>query len=400
MYKILALSFTMLFFQSLFAQNANGYWDNIRTTSETITLKAGEKRIVKTADLPQGTTEVVIRITVLDDNKKMASSLVSLLKAIPDPTGISQGSAGAIYLLSTVSGDDKCKYAVFASNDLAESYLKNEKTKNACWTQETPINKEAKVLSVANSKCLNNTDNLWFGFESDNWMMSQKVLLEVVPWIDIKLSRGWNTTTKNQLLENCMDLKITKAITKKDLFCGCFLETIIQKYTHKEYSQLLAVERSKENESVTEQCLLKIGEKEILLNTTRSSAIQFYKKGIYESAIHLLEEEIFNKGYAKTQDYNTLGHYYLVSKQFSKAEKIIKEGIKLDNSEVSYWLTLSHVYLLNDDVSNAKSLHEKYKLQNVSAVKSWKQQTIEDLKLFETLGFPTKDFKKILKIFK
>jgi uncharacterized protein HemY len=121
---------------------------------------------------------------------------------------------------------------------------------------------------------------------------------------------------------------------------------------------------------------------------------------MFESAIHLLEDEIFNKGYAKTQDYNTLGHYYLVSKQFSKAEKIIKEGIKLDNSEVSLWLTLSHIYLLNDEVSHAKSLHEKYKSQNISATKSWKEQAIEDFKLFETLGFPTKDFKKILKIFK
>ena len=27
-----------------FAQNSNGYWDNVRTTNETISLKAGEKK--------------------------------------------------------------------------------------------------------------------------------------------------------------------------------------------------------------------------------------------------------------------------------------------------------------------------------------------------------------------
>jgi hypothetical protein len=32
--------------------------------------------------------------------------------------------------------------------------------------------------------------NLWFGFESKNWIMNQKIILEVVPWVDNKLSRG------------------------------------------------------------------------------------------------------------------------------------------------------------------------------------------------------------------
>jgi hypothetical protein len=48
----------------------------------------------------------------LDDNQKIASSLVSLLKAIPIPRN-QPGSAGAVFLLSRISGDDKSKYAVF-----------------------------------------------------------------------------------------------------------------------------------------------------------------------------------------------------------------------------------------------------------------------------------------------
>ena len=111
---------------SLLAQK-DGYWDKTRSTTEEITVSARERIIIKTEDLPEGTTEMVYRITLLDENQQMAGSLVSVLKSIPDPTGISQGSAGAVFLLSKISGDDKCNYAVFSSNDLAKKYKKTVK---------------------------------------------------------------------------------------------------------------------------------------------------------------------------------------------------------------------------------------------------------------------------------
>ena len=88
MFKKLFLILSLLTIANLFSQTQDGYWDNIRTTNETITLKAGEKKSIKTANFPEGTTEVVYRITLLDDNQKLSSSLVSVLKAIPDPTEI------------------------------------------------------------------------------------------------------------------------------------------------------------------------------------------------------------------------------------------------------------------------------------------------------------------------
>jgi hypothetical protein len=46
--------------------------------------------------------------------------------------------------------------------------------------------KDAKRLSIDKSPCLNNaTVNLWFGFESSNWIMKQKIILEVVPWVTL-----------------------------------------------------------------------------------------------------------------------------------------------------------------------------------------------------------------------
>lgn len=120
-------TFLVLFLISIntvFSQK-DGYWDKTRATTEEISVSARDRIIIKTQDFPEGTTEVVYRITLLDKNQQMAGSLVSVLKAIPDPTGISQGSAGAVFILSKISGDDKCKYAVFSSAELAAKYKEN-----------------------------------------------------------------------------------------------------------------------------------------------------------------------------------------------------------------------------------------------------------------------------------
>jgi hypothetical protein len=130
--KIVLIIVTIISFQSVFSQK-DGYWDKTRATTEEITVSARDRIIIKTQDFPEGTTEVVYRITLLDKNQQMAGSLVSVLKAIPDPTGISQGSAGAVFILSKISGDDKCKYAVFSSAELATKYKENGKTEDACW---------------------------------------------------------------------------------------------------------------------------------------------------------------------------------------------------------------------------------------------------------------------------
>ena len=96
-FKNIHLVFLLLLsFQSVFSQK-EGYWDKERATTKEIIVSARDRIVVKTDDLPKGTTEVVFRITLLDENQQMAGSLVSVLKSIPDPTGISQGSAGAVF---------------------------------------------------------------------------------------------------------------------------------------------------------------------------------------------------------------------------------------------------------------------------------------------------------------
>jgi L-fucose isomerase-like protein len=98
-------------------------------------------------------------------------------------------------LTSAISGDDKCTYAIFQEANSANQFIKEGTTAKACFEQKEKINKEARLLSSA-SLCLTNLPNLWFGFESQNWVMNQKIVLELVPWVDYKASRGWNKATK------------------------------------------------------------------------------------------------------------------------------------------------------------------------------------------------------------
>jgi len=119
--KLFFVLFISISTTSIYAQK-DGYWDKERAFKKEIVVSARERIVIKTEDLPVGTTEVVYRITLLDENQQLANSLVSVLKSIPDPTGISQGSAGAVFLLSKISGDDKCKYAIFSNEALASQY--------------------------------------------------------------------------------------------------------------------------------------------------------------------------------------------------------------------------------------------------------------------------------------
>ena len=211
------------------AQNKEGFWDNIRTTNETIILEAGKRKSIKSADFPIGTTEVVYRISLLDDNQKISSSLVSVLKAIPDPTGISQGAAGTVFLLSTISGDDKCKFYVFTNEVDALQFEKTGVVKNACVTQDEPVNKAAKLLTEK-SKCLpQGAQNLWFGFQSDNWVMKEKIILEIVPWVNYNLRSGWTAESKKEVLALASKLEVVSYLSKKDQFYGLFLENITDK---------------------------------------------------------------------------------------------------------------------------------------------------------------------------
>ena len=397
MNRIVFLLLISIFYQSGFAQQ-DGYWDKDRATTEEIIVSARDRVVIKTDDFPIGTTELIYRITLLDDNQKMAGSLVSLLKAIPDPTGISQGSAGAVFLLSRISGDDKSKYAVFSSNELALAYQKSGKMDEACLAQETPLSKDAKRLSIDKSSCLKNTTgNLWFGFESSNWVMKQKIILEVVPWVDNKLSRGWTLENRKFIINQCKTSALARKLANSDDFCICIEEKIQKKYKFQEFQNLLAIEQAKVYRDNGENCINETGVSKGVYNDLRSQALNFTKKGDYGNAIAQYTR-IINDGKATALDYSNIGFAYIATKQYGKAIKFLKEGEKLDDTELLLKLNLAHAYLLNDEFRNAKSIYKEYQSQNVNESLSWIQKIKQDFSVFKKAGIQSDDFDRVLKL--
>jgi len=395
MNKIVCLVSALLFSSSILAQK-DGFWDKERATTKEITLSAGKRALIKTEDLPVGTTEFVYRITVLDENQKLTSSLVSVLKAIPDPTGISQGTAGAIHLTSAISGDDKCTFALFQEANAANLYLKEGKTDKACWEQKEKVNKDAKLIS-SSSLCLTNLPNLWFGFESQNWVMNQKIVLEVVPWVDYKASRGWTKEAKKEVLDIAEKSEVAKILTNKATFLATFIDLVTTKYKYSEFKQLLPVEKSKMIEAISDESLLKSGRindflKDYNFHIRRLSLTK------PEEAIKQLEHLIIERKLGKENEYDLLGTLYLRTKQYQKAEEYILKAIAMNKNEIRFQLHLAHVYLVTDRVSEAKDIHKKYKDQNISVDTSWVKATKQDFDNMKKVGLPTDNFKKILRI--
>ena len=383
--------------QTGFAQK-DGYWDKTRATTEEITVSARDRIIIKTQDFPEGTTEVVYRITLLDKNQQMAGSLVSVLKAIPDPTGISQGSAGAVFILSKISGEDKCKYAIFSTANLATKYKESGKTENACLIQDTPVSKDAKLLSIDKSPCMRiNSGNLWFGFESKNWIMNQKIVLEVVPWVDNKLSRGWTLDNRKSIIEQCKTSNLAQKMSNSDDFCVCILDKIQLKYKFKEFQKLLAVERAKAFKDFGNSCFGESNLSTAVYEDLRKQATLLLKQGKQGEAIAKLLV-IINDGKPTALDYNCIGNNYILTKQYGKAIKFLKEGEKLDDAELLIKLNLAHAFLLNDNYSSAKAIYKEYQSQNVTDSLSWTEKVKQDFESFKKAGIQNKDFERVLKL--
>jgi tetratricopeptide (TPR) repeat protein len=394
--KIYILFFILL--STPFFAQKDGYWDKERNTNKQIVVKAGERIIIKSEDFPRGTTEFVYRITLLDDNQQLSSSLVSLLKSIPDPTGYSQGAAGGIFILSKVSGDDTCKYALFSDSKLAENYKETGKPVKAILFQNEPVDKDSKLIKLNATKELFESKNVWFGFESQNWVMHEKIVLEIVPWVNNELHRGWNTASRMELLKDCKSSEISKKMINSESFCVGISNLIQKKYTIDEYQKLLDIEKNKLLNEISFQCLSDKSTNNSILVSARLDANEYFRQGKYAEAINLLNSVVFDFGNTKITDYCSLGKYYLFSKQYDKALKILKEGEKTDASELLIQLNLAHLYVLIDDFRMAKELHKKYKNQNVTATESWKNKTKSDFEEFQKTGTVNKDFERIIKI--
>ncbi len=396
--KILFVPLLTISVNTLLAQN-DGYWDKERATKKEIVVSARDRIVINTEELPVGTTEVVFRITLLDGNQQTANSLVSVLKSIPDPTGISQGSAGAVFLLSKISGDDKCKYAIFSNEALANEYQKSGTTTKACYEQNEAVSQDAKRLSIDKSLCiLPNSNAMWFGFESKNWIMNQKIVLEVVPWVNNRLSSGWNLENRKLILNQCKTTDLAKKITTSDDFCVCVLDQLQKEYKFQDFQKLLPIEKSKVYNDLGSACLKEIGTSDKIFSNLRIQVADLIKQGKYAEVIEKSGMMVVY-GKANAKDFNAIGYSYLMAKQYTKAIKSLKEGEKQDDSELLIQMNLAHANLLDDNFKLAKPIYKKYQFQNVTNNLSWSQKVKQDFDIFKKAGLPSGDFDRVLRLF-
>jgi tetratricopeptide (TPR) repeat protein len=396
MNKIVYFISAILFSSSIFAQK-DGFWDKERATSKEIVVTAGKRALIKTEELPSGTTEFVFRITLLDEGQKLTSSLVSVLKAIPDPTGISQGAAGAIHLTSAISGDDKCTYAIFNESNQANQFLKDGSSDKACFEQKEKVNKEVKLISMS-STCLTNIPNLWFGFESQNWLLNQKIVIEVVPWVDYNVSRGWTKQTKKEIEKMCTSFSFYHQLSKKEIFTGEFINLFTERYKYAEFKNMLDSEKATINSEITLQSLNNTKQMNDFIELKRKTAWDFYKKGEYQKAISFIQDEIIENKWAQAKDYSALGDIYIETKQFIVAKESYFKATELDSNHLWYQLKYANALVFNDELSEAKEIHKKYKSNNIDAKTSWTQQAKLDIAFYKSKGLNVDDFKKILRI--
>jgi hypothetical protein len=48
--------------------------------------------------------------------------------------------------------------------------------------------------------------------------MKQKIILEVVPWVDTKLSRGWTVENRKFIIDQCKTSAVARKLANSDDF--------------------------------------------------------------------------------------------------------------------------------------------------------------------------------------
>ncbi|RXR19362.1 hypothetical protein EQG63_07940 [Flavobacterium amnicola] len=378
-----------------FAQSQEGYWDNQRVTNKEIQLSRGEKMIVKSEDFPIGTTEFAYRITLLDENQKMVSDLASVLKAIPDPYYISKGTGSAISLLSNISGSDKCTYAIFPDNTKASDFIGSESVEKACLYQKNPVSKDAKVVSLAKNTCLDDEASVvWFVFKNENWVMTEKIILEIVPWVDYQARKGWTTAAKNSA-STWVSNYIKSIDSKYRGTSGNFLKSLYQEFDAEQFATFTEEQKKALFEKYNAQFKSK-------LETNRNyykEASDWAKKENYAEAISVLEEKIASKPPLAAQESNLLGELYLKTNQIEKAFITLKNASTLFPENLFLKLNLAHAFMFKDEVAAAKKIHKQFMSQNISAKQTWKNKAINDLNDFKKSNVPQKNIDKIWRLY-
>jgi predicted Zn-dependent protease len=141
-----------------------------------------------------------------------------------------------------------------------------------------------------------------------------------------------------------------------------------------------------------------MGTSDKLFLDLRNQISDLVKQGKYSEAIDK-SAMIIVYGKANAKDFNTLGYSYLMTKQYTKAIKSLKEGETQDDADLLIKMNLAHAYLLDDNFKLAKPIYKKYQFQNVTDSLGWTQKVKIDFETFKKAGLPSNNFNRVLRLF-
>lgn len=133
------------------------------------------------------------------------------------------------------------------------------------------------------------------------------------------------------------------------------------------------------------------------LNKKRQSATMAAQRNDFTSAIFIFTE-IVNSGNGTPMDYNSLGWYYLLTKQYLKAIKFLNIGDSIDDTNLYIKGNLAHAYLLTGDIEKAKEIYIKYKGENIKETMSWTQMVYSDFQDFKLRNINSPYFETIINL--
>ncbi len=377
------------------AQNSEGYWDYERAIEKHIPLEDGERKGTL-VNLPKGTTQIIYRVSFLSENENITRTISSTLSSVPSE--YAQGAAVAITLLDKFGGDNKGTYHIFLNGEDVQSYIDGNGVQNSCYDSESDIPGEKNYLIAGNAGCFSeNINNLFFAFYNGNYVYDVKVVLEILPWIDYRSSSGWTLELKNEMTKNCIE-NYSEFLNPEDL-CGCILDKLQENYKVQDFNYMTEIEINKIINSFSNICTEETGENNNQFNLLRDQAHEAASNNDFRTAIGniltLVDEEV-----ALSKDYNSLGWYYILTKQYLKAIKFLSEGEKLDNTDLMIQGNLAHANLLSGNFEAASQIYQRFKGQNIDEEMSWEQMVVSDFEEFKKRGINSEKFEEILSIIK
>jgi hypothetical protein len=340
------------------SRTATGYWDKERLVKQDFNIKA-KNTDYRVVNLPPGTTQISIRITLLGKNQEMLNSLADVVDAFPK---YGAAAAGGLKVTSIIMGEDRCNYHIFSTKEDADGYYTTGEVNNSCHSSDD-VNNEMLYLDYAHSNgCVNGVrGQIYIGFYNKNKVFSERIILEVLPWIDNKSVSGWTQEVKNKFIER-MIAQAPQDYPNKTKMATCITEGIIAQKTLYEFMALGKESQKDFINEITSLCEESTKDKkseEMEIRQKIRDASDSYGKII-------VYNEIKDKGYFKERDYISCGKLYIETKQYLKGVKLLEKGVKEFDENLRLKLLLAHLYLFNEDVEQAKTIYKKYKNQNIT----------------------------------